>query len=319
MADDDMPVNDKGVRADIVIGGEAVFNRMNTGQFYEQFINCVAHDILQRMKELTSAQEQYALLMEFLTDMNEEYARTIRQTLIDPKKQERFVRETIKKDLIVIVMPPFLRHVNAEWALAIRDKYDIHPTPVEYNLRDADGNLLRRVRTHKPVWIGKKYVYILCKIPHARSCGMSYINQLRVPIRIKTKKHKSQYPIGLVPIRLGEDENRNLRMAIGPLAYRIISLYANSPDATQKLTEDLLTLPKPTQLGWVNMYEEDIATSNTMTKAYRHMLATCGIDSENVLLTEDDEKGLMQRLRESGAPMERKTSKLRVKLKTRNV
>ncbi len=298
-----MPVNDYGVRADMVMGPEAVINRMNVSQLYEQFINCLAGSVLRRMSLMGTIEEQYNHLIEYIEDMNPAYGRIVQRNTNDPKRREKYVRETMKKDMIVLVIPPFLSTINEEWVLRMRDKYQEYPTPVEYNLRDAEGNLIRRVRTHKPVWIGKKYVYILCKIPHARSCGMSYVNQLQVPIRIKTKKHKSQYPIGLVPIRLGEDENRNIKMAVGKMAYRILSLYANSPEATTMLTESLLTQAKPTQLNWVEMTEEGMANTNMMIKSYRHMLATCGIDSDNVTMTVDEEKRLTERLTEAGAPM----------------
>lgn len=297
----------------MVIGPEAVINRMNVGQLYEQFINAIAGSVLRRMSQMGTVEDQYQHLIGFIEDVNPAYGRIVRNQTSDYKRRERFVRETMRKDLIVLVVPPFLNTISEQWVLDIRDKYQEYPTPVEYNLRDADGNLLRRVRTHKPVWIGKKYVYILCKIPHARSCGMSYVNQLQVPIRIKTKKHKSQYPIGLVPIRLGEDENRNIKMAVGKMAYRILSLYANSPEATQMLTEDLLTHPKPTQLNWVDINEEGMAKTNMMIKSYRHMLTTCGIDSENVLMTEDEEKILKERLVEAGAPLLREPKSRREK------
>lgn len=308
-----MPVNDYGVRADMVIGPEAVINRMNVGQLYEQFINCIAGSVLRRMSQMATVEEQYAHLTEFIDDINPVYGRIVRTQTMDFKRREKFVRETMRKDLIVLVVPPFLSTISEQWVLDLRDKYQEYPTPVEYNLRDTEGNLIRRVRTHKPIWIGKKYVYILCKIPHARSCGMSYVNQLQVPIRIKTKKHKSQYPIGLVPIRLGEDENRNIKMAVGKMAYRILSLYANSPEATQMLTEDLLTNPKPTQLQWVDINEEGMAKTNMMIKSYRHMLTTCGIDSENVLMTEGEEKILTEKLMEAGAPLLREPKSRREK------
>ena len=301
--DEDMPVNDYGVRADMIIGPEAVVNRMNVGQLYEQFMNCLSGSILRKMANLATVEDQYNLLLGWIHDVNPEYAKAVAHVTDTAKRREQYVRETLKKDLIVLVIPPFINTITEKWVLEMRDKYQEYPTPVEYNLRDTEGNLIRRVRTHKPVWIGKKYLFILCKIPHARSCGMSYVNQLQVPIRIKTKKHKSQYPIGLVPIRLGEDENRNIKMAVGKMAYRILSLYANSPEATQMLTEELLTNPYPSRLNWVDIHEEGMAHSNMMIKSYRHMLSTCGIDSENVTMTEDEERNISDRLIEAGAPL----------------
>lgn len=54
--------------------------------------------------------------------------------------------------------------LTPEWVLMMTDKYKVEATPVEYNLRDENGKLIRRVRTIRPVWIGKKYLLVLCKV-----------------------------------------------------------------------------------------------------------------------------------------------------------
>lgn len=300
MPDKDMPINDYGVIADIVIGPEAVFNRMNLGQLYEHFINAMSFFVMQRILETDDLDTQYVTLLEYLSDVNIEYAACVDRVITSQKRKQLYMREVVNSKKIHIVIPPFLSTLTPDWVLEMTKKYNVHATPVEYNMRDSDGNFLRKVRTLRPVFISQKYLYILCKIPHSRSCGMTYVNQLNVPIRPKSKKSKSQYPIGLVPIRMGEDENRNLQMVIGPMAFRILSLYANSPEATNKLTETLLTHPKPTQLTWVDMTEAQLCAHNNMIKVAKHMLATCGIDAENVLLTKEKEQQLHNRLVELG-------------------
>lgn len=296
-----MPVNDYGVRADIVIAPEAVVNRMNVGQLYEHFVNCVMDTVFRRTKELESYEDRFKMMLEFFYDIDKNYASAVERLHPTEVHRRALMKEFEKLGYFVTVVVPGLSTLTEDWVLYMRDKYNVHPTPVEYNLRDADGNLLRRVRTRRPIWIGKKYLYILYKIPHARSCGMSYVNQMGVPIRVKMKKSKSQHPVGLVPIRLGEDENRNLTMAVGPMAYRILSLYANSPDATAKLTEDLLTLDKPTRLDWVDVNEEQLSKSNTMIQVAKHMLETCGIDINDVLMTKEEERAMYNRIEQGRA------------------
>jgi hypothetical protein len=90
-------------------------------------------------------------------------------------------------------------------------------------------------------------------------------------------------------------------MGVGHMAARILSLYANSPDATAMLTEDLLTLNKPTQLNWVKMDEETMLKGNMMIKVGNHMLNTCGIDFENVTMTQNEERDLRERIAFTGA------------------
>lgn len=298
-----MPVNDFGVRADMIIGPEAVFNRMNIGQMYEQFITAMGDYVVRLSRQNEDPIYQYNKILEFCYDVNPQYGIIVEKCTDTDKRRYAYARECIRREQIVVVVPPFLDNLNEKWVLDMYDKYKVPTSPVEYNLRDADGNLIRRVRTLRNVWIGKKYVFILCKIPHARSCGMSYINQLRIPIRCKNKKSKHQWPIGLVPLRIGEDEFRNLKMGVGKMAFRILSLYANSPDATNTLTESLLTASKPTQLQWAPVTEESIAKGNIMIKVGNHMLATAGIDFDDVLLTQEEEQNLQERLTLSGALM----------------
>ena len=139
-------------------------------------------------------------------------------------------------------------------------------------------------------YIGKKYLYILCKIPHVRSCAVTFVNQYGIPIRSKTKRAKSGYPVGLTPIRIGEDEIRILTMVVGPeTTYRILTMYANSPESTSKLVEALLTAERPTNIRMIDVTENDLTKTNQSIKVAWHMLQTCGVDSTNCTMNEDDE------------------------------
>ena len=286
-----MPVNDYGVRADIIKAPEAVFNRMIMSPVYEQFLNCTSEVVIRNMKKYVNEENNYDkaydYLVEYISDVNPLYANVIRKQCDTPKRKHSLVYITLKKEMIILVTPPFLNTITPEWVLMMRDKYKIQATPVEYNLIDADGKVIRRVRTIRDIWIGKTYNYMLCKIPYARSCGMSHVNQWHTPIRIKSQKSKSQYPVGLTPIRIGEDENRNLMMVVGNnIAFRILSLYANTPEATDKLTEDLLTLEHPTRLSWVDFTEQQLKNNNKMIAVMKHMLRTIGVDMDDSIIKE---------------------------------
>ena len=293
MAREDMPVNDYGVVADIIMAPEAVFNRMNLSQLYEQFLNCMSEFVIRRMKRMYDEDRHgylkaFDYLIEYITDINPEYAKAILTVVVTDRKKEAFVFN-ILKEVIILVIPPFLDTLCPEWVLMMTDKYKVEATPVEYNLRDENGKLIRRVRTIRPIWIGKKYLLVLCKIPHARSCGMSHVNQWGTPIRIKSSRSKSQYPVGLTPIRIGEDENRNIMMMAGAnIAFRILSLYANTPEATEKLTESLLTEKYPTRLTWADVDDAELKNSNQMIAVAKHMLQTVGVDITDHIIHEDE-------------------------------
>lgn len=278
--DKDMPVNDFGVCADICKAPEANLNRMNLGQIYEQFLNCLIYEVVEKVKITSNIDIAYSYILEFIRDVNPDYADVIESVVKTSNQRAEFVGEIIKTERIIIVVPSFLNTLTPEWCLYMSDKYKVRVSPVSYNLYDDEHNFLRRVRTKKNIYIGKKYLFVLCKIPYARACGVAYVNQYKIPIRIKERKVKEGYPVGLTPIRLGEDEVRNLSMVIGEdMTYRIISLYANSPEGTDELVETLLTADKPTQIEWILSDNAALTAGNQTIKVYNHLMNTCGVDS----------------------------------------
>ena len=289
--DSQMPTNDYGVTADICYSPESVVNRMNLGQLYEQFLNCCISKIIRDIKNNNlSYLEGYNYILEFIRDVNPDYADVVEKVVAgrDNKKKE-FVKEAIAKEQIIIVVPSFLETLSPEWCLFMEKKYGIDATPVEYDITDANGNFVRRVRTLKPIYIGKKYLLILCKIPYARACAVSYVNQYKIPIRTKERKVKEGYPVGLTPIRLGEDEVRNLVMMIGEdMTSRILAIYANNPEATDKLVETLLTAEDPTNIPTIFADSSALEAGNQTIKVFNHLMHTVGVDAVNTKASQEE-------------------------------
>lgn len=288
--DRDMPVDDYGNRADIIMAPETIVNRMNLSQLYETFINYVSGFIIRRMKTMT-VDAAYEYLLGYMEDINPEYAKLIRTQVIKTQgDREMLVKNTLDNDQIILVVPPFLNTINEEWVLCMKEKYGIEPTPIEYNLRDKNtGKLIRRVRTERSFYIGKKYVYVLCKIPYCTSSGIGYVNQWGVPIAVRDQNNKNLYPIALTTIREGEDENRNLMLSLSPrLAFRVLSLYANSPQSTQKAADTLLSEEYPTRIDWFDITDADLRKNNQIIKGFQSMMTTCGIDVRNPIATAEE-------------------------------
>ena len=288
-----MPINDYGERADIVYSPESTINRMNLNQLYEQFLNCCSSTIMRELRNPPNGTLDYVAgyyrILEFIRDVNPDYAAIVEKVASTDQKRYEFTKEALDKDQIVLVVPSFLETLTPEWCLKMVEKYNVRATPVSYNLRDSNGKLIRRVRTKKPVYIGKKYLYILCKIPYPRSCAVAYVNQYKIPIRIKEKRVKEGYPVGLTPIRLGEDEVRNLVMSIGEgMTSKILAIYANNPEATDKLVEELLTNPRPMRLEALYQDFSELDSSNQTFKVYNHLMNTVGVDSVNTIASPEE-------------------------------
>ena len=284
-----MPHDDYGNCADVLMAPETVPNRMNVSQLYEVFLNFVSGFVIRKMKEVT-VDKAYKILIEWMTDVNYEYGKMIDERVcLTQGDREQLVHDTLNNNCIMLFVPPMLENITPEWVIKIRDKYNVRPTPITYYVTDDDNNVIRKVRTRKSFIIGKKYIYVLCKIPYVTSSGLGYVNQWGVPIAVRDQINKSMYPVALTAIREGEDETRCLIMSISSrLAFRILAIHANAPYITQKCAEELLSNPHPSQIEWFNVTDHDLRNNNQMSKALTSMLLTCGIDIRDTIVPDDE-------------------------------
>lgn len=282
---EDMPRDDFGNVADIIIASEAVVNRMNPPQLLEQWINYVATFVSTRAKEM-EPQAGYEYIQSLVRRVTPIYS-TILHEIVTSKKYgvEEYLEETFR-DGIVFVCPPFLKTINPKLIIALRDEFDIPLSPVEFNIRDGAGNLIRRVRTRKNVVIGAKYIYQLCKVPKGRSSGISYINQMKLPVR-QHSKARFFSPIGEVPIRTGEDEIRQMGMATSPeTTARFLSLYSNSYAGLELTIDLLLTAKNPSAIMSIPISTDELNESNKAIGILRHFGSNLGLDFKNVKIDE---------------------------------
>lgn len=279
--DEDMPVDDYGFRADIIINPPGVFNRLNPGQLYEQYLNRCSEFIRRRITAHVGDNRYdlaYGLFMEYINDINPNYAELINRTCATTDRQCDMMDQVIKEGIYLNV-PMSLNTISPDLVRYLRDKYEIPLSPVEFNLRDEDGNVIRRVRTVDNVCIGSKYIYILCKIPHVISPGVGYINQFKTAIKLSSFA-KQQYPISLTTVRWGEDEVRNQLMFTNDpeVVARIMCLYGNSALGVNTMVETLLTADKPTQVKNIDISTEHLVETNTVIGVAKHMLSVVGVD-----------------------------------------
>lgn len=294
--DEHMPINDYGVRADMLTSGMTIPNRMNVSQLYEVFTSCLADVVLKRMRVMDNWKDAYDMMIELFQDLNFEYAQLIDRTIFpNSEDKKKFTEEALRKDYLILVMPPFLQEVSSDWVLKLAKKYRIKSTPVEYNQLDANGKVLRRIRTKRNLFIGKQYMFMLCKVPFCKSSGLGFVNGWGVPITVKDSVTKSMTPISQTAIRLGEDENRNHVMNYGAvIAARILGIYANTPEATAVLADMLLCEKHPSRIQFIPRTNEFIQDHSRTIKAEQAIMNVCGIDLNNCIATEREMESIFK-------------------------
>lgn len=306
--DEDMPVDEHGIKADMIIDFTSPPNRMNTGQLVEAFISRKNLFVVDRIKALYSGvmpadldtteeglehitptpQGAWDYFISYYTDVNPNQTRVLLRDVITSENAKwKFLDEVMKYGIYNYIIS-YAAHISMDWVQFMEKKYPSPKSRITFNVTDRHGKK-RSVTTEDPVLIGSKYIWCLCKIPHVKACGIAYVSLHRAPVAPSTSK-RLNYHISQTPIRCGEDETRNFAMASGsPTAARVLGLHANNPDAVRLLTKTLLTDDYPTRVKRINMTTEEIIRGNTVVAMTKHLFGTVGRDISAITSPEEAE------------------------------
>jgi len=277
--DADMPVDDYGFRADIVIDPSSVFARMTMGPLYEPAINRTSEFVRRRVVAEYNQEPHLAweTLLDYYNDINPNYAALIKRIMTTDSYISSHIENCIKHG-IALHIPPGLNTINLDLIQKLRSKWGVMMSPVTFTQRDMDNNLIGTFRTKKPVCIGSKYIVVLCKLPDPSSPGVAHISQYNTPMKTPPAD-RIKHPIRQSPIRLGEDEGRIGIMDLEDAAewVRLMCLQANSPKGVEAVCEALLTEAFPTRINRINLTNAELLNSNTIVLLFRHLLATAGL------------------------------------------
>ena len=225
--------------------------------------------------------KHYNYLVGYLRDINYKWADELDRIHSTTAKRKELIEETIANKGPYIQLMPFTDGVDENLVIKLKEKYKIDKSPVTFGLPDKDGNV-RWVTTRRPVCIAPNYWFCLYIIPHIRSCGLGYVSQYYSPVR-SSALAKLQSPISQTPIRMGEDEIRNISMVSGSEnAARILCMYGNSKVAVNKLAEHMLFSKSPSKLDHIDMSTADMISTNSIIGVLKHVLAVTGVKMTSI-------------------------------------
>ncbi len=290
--DDEMPVDQYGIRADVVISPTSPIARMNIGTLNEPAINRISEFVRRRCIELYQTDHKLAFdtVLKWITDVNLNYASLIHKRCNTVETQEQFVQEIIN-DKIYLNVPSFLETITPENINKWTEYWGAHATPVIYSIHDRH-NVKRTYTTKYPVLIGSKYIYCLSKLPYPTAAGFAHVSHYGIPV--KPGGHvKNQYVARQSPIRSGEDENRIMcRDVPEDEVIRLNNLLSNSPRGVNLLIETILTSKYPTAIRRVPISNKDLARTSAVTAMFHHTTSVLGINTRDTLTTMDPPPGL---------------------------
>ena len=279
MKNEDMFTDDFGHQADLVISFESAYNRMNTGQLFEQYIGRACLMVTDRVRNGeygTDPQHIFDVLIDFANDIRPLYAELLKTVFDIPEKKEAFV-EAVKREGMRVIISSFSIKDMEKVVLTLYRKWKIVKTCV--NFATYVNGERKVLRSKSPIMIGPKYIYLLGKLPHYQliSAEFGHVSQFEMPIKLSNDL-KKQSPYSRTPLRLGEDEYSILSMCITPLnAARLMGLYTSSIKAVELLIVNLLTAEKPSALEDIPMSTTDIINSSKTVTMLTHMFGVSGV------------------------------------------
>lgn len=290
--DEEMPINDYGVRADICIDLISVIKRTNVIQFYEQFINCILKYQAQHLHELGTIDNQFNRIVEVLTDINPEYGKLISEMHQTPEQRLEYVEEC-KADTIKICVPSGCDTIDSDMVKRIISKYHVPISPVEFVINTDRGK--EKVRTEEPVLIGTKYIFLLSKYPKPLAPGYGYVNKCHVPVNPGSSNNA---PIGATPIRFGESESRIFAATIKiPTILRLKCLYSGSRIGPDLMIKKLMSTSHPSQIDRVPVSTEELYDDNPSIQIAHHMFQTAGINVQKSLIAKEEAEAIFESLK----------------------
>jgi hypothetical protein len=261
---ENMPVDMDGNRADIIMDGGSVLNRMNLGRLYEHYINGAIRDVTKRIKQMLGVDEKdtyraykhikeiYQVAPHKVMEAHN-YAMSFYEIVSQPHHQ-RYLKLTedqiiehvagIVSEGMIVFYPTDNQFEGPDIIEAIESKFKPVYGPVTYV-----GNSGKRVTTKNSVRIAPIYSILLEKIADNYSSVSSGRLQHFGVLSPITKAEKHTKPWHNSPVRtIGEPEARIIAGYAGREAIAEIMDRNNNPMTHRYIVRRILESQTPTNI-----------------------------------------------------------------------
>lgn len=248
LPDDEMPVLDNGVRADIIFNTLSIINRLGSAPLYEIELNYISDEVLEKIKKKKSLEDKEELLFKYLKMVNKDYAKFVWDDYNKSKSKEKYIK-SIEKNGIYLHQPPFFDNITFDQLGDLYEAFNIKPRKAYFNGVEVKNKLI----------IGDQYIM---KLRHDTLGKYSVRSSAYIDIRnrpsksLSFKRHTSKY--STTPIRLGEMEINNLLLAKdSKIVAKMLSMMSTSETNRRQLITNLLTKPKQNMIERIKLKNID--------------------------------------------------------------
>ena len=255
-----MPVDEAGNRADVIMDPNSTIDRMNVGRLYEQYINAASRDVLVNIRaalkldkkkvhkheleamDKDSIDKVWNYLIGYYSITSPKVANWFRDGSYKGTKIDHLM--SILNDKIYLYMPPEDSPELSTMIMELEKNYRPLYGPVSYV-----GNSGNRVTTVNNVRIGGVYMLMLEKIGDSWTAVSSGKLQHFGILSQVFNSDKYSQPSRVQAIRaLGEAEVRIFVSYVGPEITADIMDRSNNPITHNHILDTLLNADKPTDL-----------------------------------------------------------------------
>jgi len=268
---EDMPVDDFGNRADVLVYGKGAVARLNPGQFYEHYINAVARDVAGDIRTMMDAGqndrawEHFRTLVACTSTVMEENI----QDLSEAEKLE--VLDSIYDKGIYLVIRADDEKLCPELYRKLKAFRPPNKSPVTYTTRTGE-----RVRTKDPVLIGTKFMIVLDKLDHKPMAVSGILRQHHGLPAVQNKTTKHSTPSKEQPPRvIGETELRSLVSVIGGDAAAETMDLATNPESHRMAVNSIILSDRPSDIECL-VDRSVVPIGGRPIKFVRHIAACAG-------------------------------------------
>jgi hypothetical protein len=293
-----MPRDEFGNVADVVIFGGSTMRRSNYGRIYEHGFGAAVRDLAQRIRieadlprhgELKQAEvnaspkaNDQAFIEYAFNEFQELWwiiAPTMHELMKEHPNKREYIHEVMRQGFAYVFTPvDDTTHLPTAMDTIINSKFCPNYTPVTFT--DVTG----KVTTSKDkVLIGPLYMMLLEKIGDDWSAVSSVkVQQFGLPSKLNNSD-RSSTPGRESAIRsFGESETRSYNCTVGPEATMELLDQTNNPLAHTSVVNSILTAKKPTNIERAVDRKKVPFGNSRPVSLLSHMLQTRGIEFKYV-------------------------------------
>lgn len=288
--DCDMPIDQNGNRADLIMDGHSTTKRMNPGLMIEHYINGASRDVSERVRGMLGLQRvnpadtdirtamtnatAAMVAFDYLASYYETISFRMWKLVMGLSTQQRIKHvESVVREGVYLWVPTDNDYPIIEVIKELRDHFPQVHGPVQYT-----GSSRVRSTTELPIFIASMYIMLLEKTgENWAAVASARLQHFGIPAKL-TNEDKYAAPARQQPVRtMGESEVRSWEAIIGPLATADLMDQSSNPTVHKEIIRNILRAEKPNSIDRVIDRNRFPMGNGRPLVFYRHVLECAGL------------------------------------------